>query len=49
MELKVARVGGWVTYMWAKIIRAVGDVGVPAFWLDPTMTAASRGEGGLPH
>jgi hypothetical protein len=35
--------------MWAKITWAVGDVGVTAFWLDPTMTAASRGEGGVAH
>ena len=45
----MARVRGWVMYMWAKIIRAVGDVGVPAFWLDATMTSAGPGEGGVPH
>ena len=45
----MARVGGWATYMSAKIIRTVGDVGVPAFWLDPTIAGAGGGEGGLPH
>ena len=49
MELKVARVGGWVTYMWAKITWAVGDVGVTAFWLDATMAGSTQGEGGLAH
>ena len=44
----MARAGGWVTYKSAKIIRTLGDVGVPSFWLDPTMPALARGEGGLP-
>ena len=35
-------------YMWAKIIRAVGDVGVPPFWLDQTWPALIQGEGVLP-
>ena len=43
----MARVGGWVTYMSAKIIRTLGDVGVPSFWIDPTVTSACRGEGGV--
>ena len=47
--LCMARVGGWATYMSAKIIRAVGDVGVPVFWLDLTIAGARRGEGGVPH
>ena len=45
MALHTARAGGWVTNMWEKIIRAVGDVGVPAFWLDPTWPALIEGEG----
>ena len=45
----MARVGGWVTYMWAKIVRAVGDVGVPAFRLDATMAGVCPGEGGVAH
>ena len=43
----MARVGGRVTYMSAKIIRTLGDVGVPSFWLDPTTPALAGGEGGL--
>ena len=39
-------VRGWVTYMSGKIAPSVGDVAVPSFWLDPTMTAAWRGLGG---
>ena len=45
--LSIARVGGRVIDMSAKIIRTLGDVGVPSFWLDPTVTGACRGEGGL--
>ena len=41
-------VRGWVTYVWAKIIRAVGDVGVPLFWLDRIWPALIQGEGLLP-
>ena len=48
MVLHTAMVGGWVTNMWAKIIRAVGDVGVPHFWLDSTTQRLPWGEGGLP-
>ena len=44
--LPIARVGGWVMEVSAKIIRTLGDVGVPSFWLDPTVTSACRGEGG---
>ena len=32
--------------MSGKITPSVGDVAVPSFWLDPTMTAAWRGLGG---
>ena len=42
-----AVVGGLVTYMSAKITRAVGDVGVPSFWLGLVVPAPSVGEGGL--
>ena len=45
--LLMARVGGWVMGMQTKITRTLGDVGVPSFWLDPTLTGACRGEGGL--
>ena len=38
--LQTATVGGWVTYMSEKITPSAGDVAVPSFWLDPTMTAA---------
>ena len=44
--LLMASVGGWVMGMSAKIIRMLGDVGVPSFWLDPTVTGACRGGGG---
>ena len=47
VDLRMARVGGWVTYMSAKIIQAVGDVGVPPFWLDMTIVGFCRGEGVL--
>ena len=40
-------VRGWVTYMSEKNAPSVGDVAVPSFWLDPTMTAAWRGAGGV--
>ena len=46
------RVAGWVTYMsaaWGKMVRSVGDVTVPPFWLDLTVTSASGDERGLPH
>ena len=45
VELQTAMVGGWVTYMTGKIVPAVGDVGVPPFWLDPTVTGARPGRG----
>ena len=44
----MARVGVWVTYMSAKIIWAVVDVGMPPFWLDMTMTRDCWGEGVVP-
>ena len=47
--LLMARVGGCVTYMSAKIVRAVGDVTVPVCRLDPSVAGASRGEGELAH
>jgi hypothetical protein len=43
--LPTTKVGGCVTDMSGKIIRAVGDVGVPVFWLDPTLTSAGQGGG----
>ena len=45
MVLCMARVRAWDTYMLAKIIRAVGDVGVPPFWLDPWPVALAVGRG----
>ena len=45
--VSTAVVGGWVTYMWGKIVWAANDVGVPVFWLDPTVAGAGRGEGVL--
>ena len=47
VELRMARVGGWVTYMSAKIIRSVGDVGVPPFWLVTMIVGFCGGEGVL--
>ena len=44
--LLMAGVGGWVISMSAKIIRTLGDVGVPSFWLDPTVTGACPWGGG---
>ena len=44
--LYTAGIGGLVTYMPAKITRAVGDVGVASFWLGPGHTTACRGGGG---
>ena len=49
VELQTARTGGWVTYMWGKNTRTLGDVTVPVCWLDPSVAGASRGEGGLAH
>ena len=49
VELQVARAGGWVTYVWEKITRALGDVTVLACWLDPTVACVYRGEGGVAH
>ena len=43
--LLVAGVGGWVIGMPAKIIRALGDVGVLSIWLDRIMISAGGGGG----
>ena len=44
--LSIARIGGCVMEVSANIIWTLNDVGVPSFWLDPTVTSASWGRGG---